>query len=125
MIQITEIAFVGYPTRDIEKSRAFYEGILGLKPTMADEIEPGQWWVEYDIGPGTLALSTMWPPSGQSGPTAALEVASMEDAVAHLTDHGFTFDFGPVETPVCFLGSIQDPDGNGLTIHQRKAGHPA
>lgn len=125
MLKISEIAFVGYPTQNIEKARAFYEGILGLTATMADEIEPGQWWVEYDIGTGTLALSTMWEASGQSGPTTALEVPSMDEAVTHLAGHGISFEFGPIETPVCFLGSIRDPDGNTLTIHQRKPGHPA
>ncbi len=29
-----EIAFTGTPVTDIKRPRAFYEGVLGLKPTM-------------------------------------------------------------------------------------------
>ena len=31
MITIKEIAFTGYPVTDMARSRAFYEGVLGLK----------------------------------------------------------------------------------------------
>lgn len=37
------------------RSRAFYEGVLGVKLTMDHALEDGR-WVEYDIGGGTLAL---------------------------------------------------------------------
>ena len=123
MIQVTEIAFTGYPVSDVPRARAFYEGLLGLTPTMAHEMNAGVWWVEYDIGAATLALSNAWPPSGQSGPSVALEVADFPGAVAALEKAGVKFNHGPVETPVCWLGVISDPDGNGITIHKRKPGH--
>ena len=47
---ITEIAFIGIPATDMKRSRAFYEGVLGLKCTHE---APGVNWVEYDIGAGT------------------------------------------------------------------------
>ena len=124
MIRVTEIAFTGYPVSDVVRARAFYEGVLRLTPSMAHEFQPGVWWVEYDIGAGTLALSNAWPPSGLSGPSVALEVEDFDAAVQALAGAGIRFTHGPVETPVCHLGVIQDPDGNGITIHRRKAGHP-
>ena len=30
---ITEIAFTGTPVTDMQRARAFYEGVLGLRPT--------------------------------------------------------------------------------------------
>ncbi len=73
-MKITEIAFVGYPVSDIKKSRAFYEDVLGLKVGELDhEMEgmPGKYWIEYDIGGSTFAISNAWEASGQSGPSVA------------------------------------------------------
>lgn len=38
---ITEMAFTGTPVTDIQRARAFYEGVLGLRPAM--ESAGGQW----------------------------------------------------------------------------------
>jgi catechol 2,3-dioxygenase-like lactoylglutathione lyase family enzyme len=43
---ITGIAYTGSPVTDIKRARAFYEGILGLKPSMESA---GGMWVEYDL----------------------------------------------------------------------------
>ena len=40
MLKVTEIAFTCYPVTDMARARKFYEGVLGLKPTML-EGEPG------------------------------------------------------------------------------------
>ncbi len=58
---IKEIAFSCYPVTDMERARAFYEGI--------------------------------------------------------------PFHFGPLETPVCHMAFVRDPDGNSLGIHSRKKNH--
>ena len=34
MLKVTEIAFSCYPVKDMARARKFYEGVLGLKPTM-------------------------------------------------------------------------------------------
>ena len=54
-MKVEEIAFSCYPVTDMSRAREFYEGVLGLKATMDHEMEEGH-WVEYDIGPGTLAI---------------------------------------------------------------------
>ena len=53
-MKITEIAFSSYPVTDITKARAFYEGVLGLKVTMENNMGNGGHWIEYDIGATTL-----------------------------------------------------------------------
>ena len=55
MIKVIEIAFSCYPVTDMARARKFYEGVLGLKPTMHRRTG-GMQWAEYDIGRGTLAL---------------------------------------------------------------------
>src|SRR3954466_4514384 len=85
-IRYQEIAFVAYPTTDIARSRRFYEGVLGLKPNAP--VKPDAIWIEYDIGPGTLAIgcSKNWPPS-DDGASAALEVADFDAAIETLRAH--------------------------------------
>jgi catechol 2,3-dioxygenase-like lactoylglutathione lyase family enzyme len=125
MIKVNEIAFVAHPVADKQRARDFYEGVLGLKPTMDSDFPEG-FWVEYELGPHTLALSNFWKPLRQpvqAGPTVGLEVENFEETVAALQEESVTFLMDSLETPVCHLAVIQDPDGNSLFIHKRKPGH--
>ncbi len=122
MLRVTEIAFTGYPVTDMPRARAFYEGLLNLKPSHVFEHD-GKSWIEYDVGPSTLAITDMspdWKPSG-SGPSVALEVADFTEAVAALRAASVCFQLEPTESPVCHLAVVFDPDGNSLAIHKRKA----
>lgn len=120
-MKIIEIGFTGYPVTDLKRARAFYEGVLGLTQTHVfgdDEMA----WIEYDIGPGTLAIckgAPEWEPSSGGG-IVGLEVEDFDVAVAHLREAGVEFATEPVETPVCRMAWIRDPDGNAITIHKRK-----
>lgn len=120
-IQIAEFAFVVYPATDQARSRAFYEGVLGLKATSSLDIPDG-FWVEYEIGPHTLAVGKepFLKPSGD-GPHVALEVSNFDQTLAHLKSQGVPFALEPVELPNCRVAIVEDPDGNKLGIHQRKA----
>ncbi|HSI85597.1 MAG: VOC family protein [Candidatus Methylacidiphilales bacterium] len=124
-MKITNVAFVGYPVTDVARARHFYEKVLGLKTGEivhdADGSEPGNMsWIEYDINGQTLAISNAWPPSGQSGPSIALEVENLEEAVAHLKKEGVNITMEHVPSPVCDMAIIQDPDGNTIVIHKLK-----
>jgi predicted enzyme related to lactoylglutathione lyase len=121
-MKVTEIAFVGLPVTDVARARGFYEGLLGLEPSMNHEIagQPGMYWIEYDIGSGTLALSNAWAPSGQSGPSPALEVEDFEAAIAELKAAGVPFKLERMETSVCWFAVASDPDGNEIMLHHRK-----
>ena len=101
----------------------FYEGALGLKVTMNHEMEEGH-WVEFDIGAGTLAIGNapgMMP--SPTGCSVALEVDDFDNAVAELKAADVEFNFGPIETSVCHMAFVRDPDGNSVGIHKRKPGH--
>lgn len=124
-MKVTEIAFSCYAVTDMARSVVFYEGVLGLTKTMDHEMENGAGhWVEFDIGVGTLSLGKTpgWEPSAQ-GCTVALEVEDFETAVETVNAAGVTVTMGPLETPVCHMLMISDPDGNPLIIHKRKPGH--
>lgn len=123
MISITAIAFTGYPVTDLPRARAFYEQVLGLKSTVVFEHD-GKHWIEYDIGPATLAISNMsaeqWKPSSD-GPAVALEVADFDAAIAALKAAKVKFLIEPMDSGVCRMAIIADPDGNSLCIHHRRA----
>lgn len=116
-MKIKKIAFVGIPVTDMERARAFYEDVLGLQP---DPEMTGQHWTEYSIGDGTLAIACVgeqWKPSNE-GTSAALEVENLEEVIARFQERKIAYD--KVDSPVCRMAIIEDPDGNKLIIHKLK-----
>ena len=123
-MQILEIAFTGYAVTDMPRARKFYEGLLGLKKSRGFGEQDGEdMWVEYDIGAGCLALVSGggkdWPPSPY-GTAAALEVDDFQGYVDKLRAADVKFVFEPMETPVCWMVTVADPDGNRVVLHKRK-----
>ena len=121
MTPITEIAFTCYPVIDMARARAFYENILGLKPTMIVEHE-NQAWTEYEIGGGAFSLGRApgWNPSAD-GASVAFEMEDFDAAIAELKAAGVTFKMEPFPTPVCRMAFVLDPEGNTVCIHKRHA----
>lgn len=124
-MKVLEIAFTGYSVTDMKKAKGFYEGLLGLQKSRAfGQHEGDDQWVEYDIGAGCLALISGggkdWPPS-PTGTAAAFEVDDFDGFVQKMRDNGVKFVFEPMETPVCWMATVADPDGNRVVIHKRKA----
>jgi predicted enzyme related to lactoylglutathione lyase len=118
-MKITNIAFTGIPVTDMKRARSFYEGALGLKP--AGEFSEGV-WIEYEIGGDTLAIGSVgdqWKPS-PDGTSVALEVDDFESAIKSLKQANVPFDAENIESPVCRMAVVQDPDGNKIIIHKLK-----
>ena len=118
-MKIKNIAFVGIPVTDMKRARAFYEGVLGLK--RSGEFAEGK-WVEYEIGDGTLAIGSVgdqWKPS-RDGTSVALEVDDLPATIKTLKAANVIFDTENVESPVCRMAVIADPDGNKIIIHKLK-----
>jgi predicted enzyme related to lactoylglutathione lyase len=119
-LQVKELAFVFYPVTDVARARKFYEGLLGLKVGLQLEFAPGQWWIEYDLAGQALAISNAMPGTPQS--SVALEVASLDDALAAVRAAGYALANDLMEFPPCRMFIVADADGNKITLHQRKAG---
>ena len=121
-MKISEISFVAYPVINIERSPGFYEGVLGLQPSREFTGESYA-WIEYDLGANTFAVAMMppgqWNPSAD-GPSVGLEVEEFDSAIAELKARSNPFDVEAMETPVCRMAVIADPDGNKITIHKRR-----
>ena len=119
-----EIAFTVLPVSDLKVARSFYEEVLNLKATSVFE-KDGMGMIEYDIGPGTLAIGSgapLFKPTKDGG-AIALEVEDFEKAMANLKSQGVNVVMDAFETPVCFMATIADPDGNYIIIHKRKPNH--
>ena len=113
----SSIPFFVYPVSDMARSRGFYSGVLGLSET-------GSWedkWVEFAVGDGTIALSTvmMGATPGVKGGAVALETERFEDAVAALKSAGVRFALEPTDTGFCMLARFEDPDGNHIVLHRK------
>jgi len=121
-MKITEIAFTGYPVTDLKRAAQFYAGQLGLKEARRFG-DDNKAWVEYDIGSATLAICNLapaWKPSAGGG-GAGLEVDDFDETVRRLKQGGAKFLIEPMESPICHLAIVSDPDGNSIWIHKRKA----
>ncbi len=118
-----KVAFTCYPVKDMARSRAFYEGILGLKP--GDDFQGT--WQEYDFGGTTFAISSMvgeFVPPGSQG-SVAFEVDDIRALVAELQAKKVQFSTEVsseivMESPVCWMAFMKDPDGNTISLHQSK-----
>ena len=117
---IKEIAFTASSVTDMKRARAFYEDVLGFTIASSSTEDDG-FWVEYEIGPHTLAIGNrpFMKPSGD-GPHVVLEVDNFERTVEHLRQHNVQFALDPFDAPCCRGAIILDPDGNKLGIHKRK-----
>jgi predicted enzyme related to lactoylglutathione lyase len=117
-MKVVEIAFTGTPVTDIKRSRAFYEGVLDLKPTLESL---GGLLVEYRIGNGTFTIGCLgvaWKPS-PDGPFVAFEVEDLDAEIAQLESKGVKFAMRATNLPTSRFAVIFDPDGNKIMIHKR------
>lgn len=109
--------FVGVPSRDPERSRAFYVDTLGLRP---DDHSRFEFWV------GETCFG-IWNPEQQGGRPfqpqknahLALHVEDVAAARAALEAKGVEFLGDTFDTGVCHMAIFQDPDGNDLMLHHR------
>ncbi len=120
-IQVKELAFVFHPVTDVARARKFYEGLLGLKVSLQVEFSPGQWWLEYDLAGQALAVTNAGPPGSKPQASVFLEVADLDAALAAVRTAGAVVTQDLVDFPVCRMFVVQDPDGNQIGLHQRKA----
>jgi catechol 2,3-dioxygenase-like lactoylglutathione lyase family enzyme len=113
---ITRLDFVGIPSQDAERSRAFYVDTLGLRP---DDKGRFEFWVgETCFGiwePEKMGL----PFTPQKNAHPALHVDDVAAARAELEAKGVVFVAETLDTGVCHMALFTDPDGNDLMLHHR------
>lgn len=115
---INKLDFVGIPSTDADRSRAFYVETLGLRP---DEKSNYEFWVgETCFGiwePEKMGME--FQPQKNAHP--ALHVDDVAAARSELEAKGVQFFGETLDTGVCHMALFSDPDGNDLMLHNRYA----
>ncbi|MBT5903541.1 MAG: VOC family protein [Opitutaceae bacterium] len=120
-IGVKEIAYSVYAVSDFDRALAFYQDVIGLTLTFSMPEGDGPRWAEFDVGGAALCIGKTadWKPSTE-GCTVALEVEDFEGAITKLRAADVKITMEPMDTGVCEMAGIADPDGNPLLIHKRK-----
>src|SRR3954454_20913721 len=110
---VTGVDFVSIPTRDLERSLAFYETTLGLRRTVH---RPERNFAEFDTG--TVTFNVLDPERMGVGSfhananPLALHVGDVAEARTRLEGLGISFMGDIFDTGVCHMAFFADPDGN-------------
>lgn len=114
---VERVDFISVPTRNYERARAFYCNTLGLPVDVNNEQE---------IVTSNVTIC-FWNPEDEGeefAPNAAgfaLRVPDVALAREQLEHAGVEFMGDTVDTGVCHMGFLKDPDGNVLILHRRYA----
>jgi predicted enzyme related to lactoylglutathione lyase len=113
---------VYYMTRDFNRARKFYEGVLGLKPARQQSNE-GNDWVEYELGDGsTFGLGHMSGEEFHGSGGAMFAVPDVKQALDLAKESGATVVWDVMEMPECSMAWAIDTEGNSFGLHHRKDG---
>lgn len=122
-IPIRAVDFMMYHASKPAKTRAWYQKLFGL----GRGEEWHAFWSEFATQPVTFCLNGPDPSRDPQwewsrSPAIAFAVEDIRAAVRQSRRHRVKVLKGPVETSVCWMLFIQDPEGNRLILHQRKDG---
>ncbi len=115
---ISKLDFVGIPSQDSARSRAFYVETLGLRPDERSQMEV--WVGDTCFGIWEPASFGM-PFTPQKNAHPALHVDDVDTARSELEAKGVEFAGETLDTGVCKMALFTDPDGNDLMLHSRYA----
>ena len=116
-MKVERVDFVNVPTRDYERSIAFYRDVMSLpqNPRVPTEFEAGN---------VTLALFDPTEADREFQTNGCGDIALRVDDVAaareELEAKGVEF-IGSRDSGVCHMAFFTDPDGNALILHRRYA----
>jgi catechol 2,3-dioxygenase-like lactoylglutathione lyase family enzyme len=118
-ITVERVDFISVPTRDRERSKAFYTETLGLP--LERETPAG-----FEVQAGQVTLG-VWEPESMDFPfmptpnPLALRVPDVKVAREQLEAVGVEFRDEVIDTGVCHMAFLHDPDGNAIMLHRRYA----
>jgi catechol 2,3-dioxygenase-like lactoylglutathione lyase family enzyme len=117
-MRVEQVDFITVPTRDVARSVAFYREVFGL---------PVSEHTDAEVETPNVTLS-FWNPESQgeefinNSAGFALRVEDVQNAVEEVRAAGGEI-MGAVDTGVCHMGFVKDPDGNTVILHRRYAPH--
>ncbi|WP_410509027.1 VOC family protein [Methanosarcina hadiensis] len=111
---------------DFEKSMAFYQDVLEFRLVSRMQVHTGPLKeIAYlRLGDTVIELLHVKNPAPMPASMAvgyraiALEVESMEAAIACLRDHGVYVTWGPIDLGTAIRAEITDPDGLAIELRE-------
>jgi predicted enzyme related to lactoylglutathione lyase len=119
---ITKIAFVGQPTRDLDRAKRFYSEALGLR----HDHDPSERWSEFQTPDGKAICLDTYGPELLDAPTPylALETDDLEAQLQQAEAGGarivmpVQINKDPEGREICRMAVILDTEGNSIMLHQ-------
>ena len=117
---VEHVDFWAVPVTDMERSKKFYGETLDL-PLAGDDGFP-----EYKLGDNgflyLLSLESIGAAfRGPHDAGFALRVPDVYEARKELEGKGVVFNGDVLDTGVCHMAFLADPDGNQIVLHRRYA----
>jgi catechol 2,3-dioxygenase-like lactoylglutathione lyase family enzyme len=126
VIEIETLHHVSLSVTDLERARAFYGGVLGLREIERPAFDfPGAW---FALGNRQLHLIVHTAPRSLRGTTEvdprdghfALRVKSRAEALAGLRTHGVEVRDNPRNATPWEQIHLTDPDGNVIELNSER-----
>lgn len=116
---ITQLKFVGIPTRDQDRALAFYTEKLGFK-VATDQPLGAQRWIELRIGNSATRV-VLFTPEGHESRIGTFFNGSfacddVEGTYRQLSARGVEFEAPPTAQPWGTFAKFRDPDGNTFVL---------
>jgi catechol 2,3-dioxygenase-like lactoylglutathione lyase family enzyme len=123
MLSVETVHHVAITVTDIERSKQFYGGVLGLPEVRRPDFDFGGAW--YEIGGREVHLIVHDATRTMRGTTAidikdghfALRVRSYAEALTHLQAHGVSYLALPQNKTNWAQIYVTDPDGNVIELN--------
>jgi len=120
---ITQVKFVGIPTRDQDRALAFYTEKLGFKIATDQPFDDKQRWIELRIGRAETRF-VLFTPQGHEDRigsffNGALECDDVQSTYDELRGRGVEFVSEPQQQPWGMFALFKDPDGNQFVLSSR------
>jgi predicted enzyme related to lactoylglutathione lyase len=117
---ITQLKFVGIPTRDQDRALAFYTAQLGFEISTDQNFDDKQRWIELRIANSPTRV-VLFTPQGHeerigtffNGSFACDDVAA---TYRQLKSRGVQFLSGPQKQPWGEFAIFKDPEGNKFVL---------
>ena len=119
---ISHIKFVSVPTRDQDRSLAFYTDQLGFKLVTDQPFDGTQRWIELRVGNSETRFVLFTADEGPQPGFAfngALACDNVERTYEELKARGVEFASPPKKQPWGTFAIIKDPDGNQFVLSSR------
>lgn len=107
----------GLATSDMDSGIAWLSLVLGQEPSARPMEILADWYLRPA---GTIQL--VLDPQRAGGSIVTLQVDDIDAVRSRLVDAGLAFDYDTTTSARVSFGTLQDPDGNSVTIIEAKDG---